>query len=120
MKKWIFSALAVFALFASAFVSLSKAQQDDADNTIHIVKAYYGRNCTSDPKYDLTKEMRDDCDGKKTCSFGRIGAHGDGCPNQNKDFDWSWSCSKQAGHKDGHIDGPAEQGVADASCPLPR
>jgi hypothetical protein len=115
MKKWIFLISAVLVFFTSGF---SEAQEDE--NTIRIVKAFVGSNCTSDPLYDLTAEMRVDCDGKKTCSFVRIGTQGDSCPGKAKDFDWSWSCSKQAGHKDGHIDGPAEKQVAKASCPLPK
>jgi hypothetical protein len=62
--------------------------------------------------------MKEACDGRSNCSFDKIGAKGDHCPGEKKDFDWVWTCTGQNGQKEGHIDGEASSKTASLYCPF--
>lgn len=120
----LLTGLSIFVLTFVGFVFFPTAsgQQEGKKSSIHIVSARFGQNCSAGSQQgDLTDLMQKACDGLENCSYALNGTShtkGDMCPGVNKDFDWSWTCSGHKGHKDGHLDGPADNKTADAYCPF--
>jgi hypothetical protein len=114
-----------FGVLSMSFAGLGfyqTASSQQGKNTIHIVSARFGGNCSAgSPQGDLTDLVQKACDGTQNCSYSLNGTShtkGDMCPGINKDFDWTWTCSGHPGHKSGHLDGPADNKTADAYCPF--
>ena len=85
--------------------------------TIEVSEASYGLNRGNNQAGNATQYVKQECDGKKSCSFpvskaaSQIGDH---FPGQTKDFDVTYVCGNR--QKSTHLDGEAVGKSAFLTC----